>query len=84
MKKEVQRELRQEHHAFVEAILTDNGETASTNKRFWNYVKNRRSDSSGKGTLKVGSELITDPTEKAKALNGHFKSVFTTNQQNQQ
>ena len=84
MKKEVQRELRQEHNAFVEAILTDNGETTSTNKRFWNYVKNRRSDNSGIGTLKVGSKLITDPTEKAEALNQHFKSVFTTNQQNQQ
>ena len=45
------------------------------------YVKYRRSDNSGIGTLKNGSQLITDPTEKAEILNHHFKSVFTTDAQ---
>ena len=81
IKREVQKDLRQEHRAYVENILTDDGESTSTNKRFWNYVKYRRSDNSGIGTLKNGSQLITDPTEKAETLNNHFKSVFTTDSQ---
>jgi hypothetical protein len=61
----------------VENILTEeeNG-TSKTNKKFWAYVKQKRSDNSGVGTLRVNSKLITDPTEKAEALNKQFHSVF--------
>lgn len=78
LKKEVQRELRREHDAHVEGILTDEGaKTTETSKKFWKYVKHKRADSSGIGTLRVGDKLLTNPAEKAEALNNHFKSVFT-------
>ena len=82
-KRIVQRELRQEHRSHVEDILTDDRSTSSTNKRFRNYVKHRRSDNSGIGTLRVGGRLITDPSEKAEALNQQFRSVFNKNPSHQ-
>ena len=77
IRKEIQREFRKEHNKFVENILTgEDDDTSKTSKKFWAYVKQKRSDNSGVGTLRVNSKLITDPTEKAEALNRQFHSVF--------
>lgn len=45
-------------------------------KKFWYYIKHRRLDDSGIGTLRVNSKLVANPTEKAEALNQQFRSVF--------
>ena len=77
LKREVQREFRREHNAYVENILTEEEcDPSQPNKKFGAYVKQKRSDNSGVGTLRVNSRLITDPTQKAEALNHKFHFVF--------
>ena len=65
LKKETQREFRREHNAYVEDLLRgDDTDTSAASKRFWTYVKHKRSDNAGIGTLRANSTLITNPKDK--------------------
>ena len=46
-------------------------------KRFWTYVKNRKTDFIGIAPLKVNGKLFTEPKARAEVLNDQFQSVFT-------
>ena len=47
-------------------------------KPLWHYIKAQRQEHTGISTLKeINGHTITDPAEKANALNEHFKPVFT-------
>ena len=56
-----------------------NSTTSTTNKKpFWQFIKSRRQDVTGTGSLKASDgHCATEPTEKANILNDHFKSVYT-------
>ena len=41
------------------------------------YIKNKKSSSSGVGTLHADGQTAIDPLDKAKMLNDQFSSVFT-------
>ena len=70
LKKYVQRQLRREHREYVHNLLNDPTEETSTiNKRFWTYVKHRRSDCGGLTALRVNNMLVTDSKLNADALN---------------
>ena len=77
LKRECQRQLRREHYRYVENLLTDDENPGCVGKKFWSYLKHKRADSCGIGTLREGDRLITDSTEKAEVLNRQFNSVFT-------
>ena len=48
-------------------------------KPFWRYLKSRRQDNVGIGTLKtMHGVAIADSKDKAELLNEYFYSVFTT------
>ena len=48
-------------------------------KPFWRYLKSRKQDTIGIGTLKtLDGNTVTDPYNKAELLNSHFESVFTS------
>lgn len=79
MKNEVQADLRREQREYVTNILSEEDtNTANKSKKFWTYVKHKRSDNAGIGTLRSNGKLITNPTDKAEALNAQFQSVFST------
>ena len=45
---------------------------------FWQYIKSRRQDSTGIGSLRTPSgNVVTELSDKAEILNNQFKSVFT-------
>ena len=77
LKTEGQRQLRKEHYSYVENLLTDEENTDSVSKKFWSYLKHKRGDTCGIGTLRDGDCLVTDATKKAEVLNRQFQSVFT-------
>ena len=78
LKQSVQRQLHREHRKYVHNLLNDPTEETSTiNKRFWTYVKHRRSDCGGLTALRVNNMLVTDSKLKADALNQQFQSVFS-------
>ncbi|KAK3108693.1 hypothetical protein FSP39_013493 [Pinctada imbricata] len=68
--------------SYIEDILTPEVKEDSTNqgtsKRFWTYVKHKKSDKSGVSPLKQHGKLETDPVKQASLLNEQFKSVFST------
>lgn len=77
-KKKCQCLLRREHNQYVHNLFTDPAESAtSLNKRFWTYVKHRRSEPSGITAIKSANKLLTDPKSMADALNRQFHSVFS-------
>jgi len=48
-------------------------------KPFWRYLKSRKQDTIGIGTLKtLDGNTVIDPYNKAELLNSHFESVFTS------
>ena len=48
----------------------------SITKRFWQYIKAKRKDSSGIPILKSDRKEITDSKQKADILNKQYNSVF--------
>ncbi|MCG8079022.1 MAG: endonuclease/exonuclease/phosphatase family protein, partial [Candidatus Thiodiazotropha taylori] len=79
----VQKMSRQVYWDYIESLITPQQEPDSTStrdsssKRFWTFIKHKRSDTSGIPGLKESGRLETDPVGKANILNRQFKSVFT-------
>ena len=46
-------------------------------KRFWTFIKHKRTNNSGITPLKEHDKLINDPAAQAAVLNRQFQSVFT-------
>ena len=74
-----QYQFRKKHDAYVHRLFTDeqvNKETRS--KRFWTYVKHRRSNAvENISALRDGWKLVTAAEDKANLLNQQFRSVFS-------
>lgn len=77
LKHECRQQLRREHNQYVENLLTDEQNPNCNGKKFWSYLRSKRGDNCGIGTLRDDDKLVTNPTEKAELLNHHFHSVFT-------
>ena len=75
LKKQVQRECRKAHNAYVSKLIDSNG--SSSNKRFWSYIKSKRNDQCEIPSLEKNSQIYTQNADKANLLNDHFSSVFT-------
>ena len=74
IKKTCQRECRKAHNNYVKELVTD--ETPN-NKRLWQYIKSKNTESVTVGELLYDNEVYTDPIDKANILNNQFCSVFT-------
>jgi hypothetical protein len=53
-------------------------EKDNNSKKFWKYIKSRKQDTMGIGTLKNNDVLAETAEQKAEMLNSQFTSVFTT------
>jgi hypothetical protein len=76
LKNTVQRKIRNNYNTYIENGIDPNLDKG--NKRLWGMVKRLKRDSSGVAPLKSGGKLMTDPLDKANALNSQFKSVFNS------
>ena len=79
LKHHVQKELRHAHWTYIENIVTpkQDDDSFSNMKKFWSYIKNKKSDYSGVSSLKQDGRLISDPKQKSNSLNHQFQSVFS-------
>ncbi|KAL8609842.1 hypothetical protein ACOMHN_020677 [Nucella lapillus] len=78
MKRHIQRILRRAYWSFTENLITDSPNSYPTTKRsFWSYIKSQRTEAANVSPLKVDGKLVTDPKDKAKALNAQFQSAFS-------
>jgi len=80
LKSEIQKRLRKQFWNFTEELITvpdDAPDQPQTTKKFWSYVKQKRTEHSGVAPLKVNGKLVTDDREKAEVLNGQFQSAFS-------
>ena len=55
-----------------------NASSQNGSKHLWSYIKSRKKDNIGIGSLHCDGLAYTDSLDKANAYNQHFSSVFTT------
>jgi hypothetical protein len=51
--------------------------TFNSIKKFWTYIKHKKTDDQGISSLKQDGKLITDPIPKANVMNDQLKFVFS-------
>jgi hypothetical protein len=82
LKHETQRQLRKAYWKYVEGIVTPEVDDRAGNrnymKRFWTYIKHKRSDSNTIPLLKADGILHPDSKDKANILNKQFQMAFST------
>ena len=73
--------LRSSHYNYLHNSINSASDTANC-KSFLRYIKSKRQDFTGIGSLKTSNgDIVTEPFDKAEILNNHFKSVFTLEDQ---
>ena len=80
LRNKCQNMIRLAHQQYTENIfnLTDPvDDKLKATKRFWNYVKSKKKDSSSTAPLKENGVLISDAIGKANILNRQYCSVFS-------
>ena len=82
LKRHTQREIRKAYWKYIDSIVSppDNDQTnerPNCMKRFWTFIKHRRSDGRQILPLKSDGTLHFEPTEKADILNGQFQKAFS-------
>ena len=76
VRRSIDRGIRRAYKSYVSDVI--GGSLSSNNtKPFWNFVKTKRQQAFGVGTLNTDNGIAASPKDKADALNRQFKSVFT-------
>jgi len=76
LQKEINLKLKSHHKSYILNLVS----TSNNNKSLWHYLKARKKDDNGIGSLvdPHNGSILTDSFDKATTLNNHFKSVFST------
>ena len=82
LKHQLQKKQRQAYWEYVRSIVTpqDQENEYAGMKRFWTYIKHRRSDNVGVSSLKSEGKLFSHSIDKADILNKQFQSVFSSSE----
>ena len=72
--------MRKAYWSYVESIInpTDDPESHTGRKRFWTFIKHRKTDTVGIKSLCDKGRDVTKPVEIATLLNDNFQAIFTT------
>lgn len=76
LKGTVQREIRNGYNTYIEGVIDPGNDKG--NKKLWGLVKKLRRDGSRVSPLKSNGSILSNPVDKAHALNEQFQSVFNT------
>ena len=78
LKRLFQKRLRHAYWRYAEGLMSDDGENQTTpKKKFWSFIKARRTEAVGVSPLKEAGKLISEPKEQARIMNTQFHSVFS-------
>ena len=79
LKRKTQQEIRRAYWKYIDSIVTPSPdeENPSKCKRFWTFIKHRKSDGNCIPPLKSGGLLHPEPVEKANILNAQFQQAFS-------
>ena len=82
LKQFIQSQSRKAYWDYVEDLITPKDEhfpeeKFSNSKKFYTFLKHKKTDSTGIKTLKKNGSTVTDSEQKADLLNNHFYSVFS-------
>jgi hypothetical protein len=84
LKRQTQKRLRRIFWDYLEKLFTEENfpttpepKSRGLNKKFWSFIKHRRTESCGISPLKDQGKLHTDPQSKAEILNKQFQSAFS-------
>ena len=76
LKRFVQKQCRAAYNNYIADSLNSSSRNGS--KRLWSYIKSKKKDNLGVGSLYCDGQVYTDNLGKANILNRHFSSVYTT------
>ena len=68
-----QKLCRASHDSYVRDLISDD----KSNKKFWSYVKNKRTENVGTSDLVDNHKTIFKPKDKADVFNAQFSKVFS-------
>ena len=74
IKKETQSTCRRTYNYYISNMLSD--DKTSNPKRFWSFIKGKRTESTGVAPLRKGGILHSDTATKTNILNDQLTSVF--------
>ena len=83
-KKAVQKQERQSYWTYINNIIEvgdPDSEQQPKQKRFWNYIKSLRKDTTGVSPLKDNGRLFNTARDKADILSRQYQSVYTKEDQ---
>jgi hypothetical protein len=71
IKHQVQKQLRQSYWKYIENLVTPNEDESTLNniKRFWSYIKSKKTDYNSITSQKQDGKLITNTKQKTSVLN---------------
>ena len=73
IKKLAQKHCRKAHDNYVEDLITCD----KSNKKFWSYIKSKRTENTGISDLNVNNKTVSNPKDKANLFNEQFSKVFS-------
>ena len=82
LKHKIQRDLRTQYWNYIEDLFSPDecGNCYSGMKKFWSFIKHRKTDNNGIAPIKKNGKLLTSAHDRATALNEQFQSVFSKKQ----
>ena len=76
LKRFVQKQCRAAYNSYIADSLNSSSQNGA--KRLWSYIKSKKKDYLGVGSLYCDGQVYNDNLGKANILNHHFSSVYTT------
>jgi hypothetical protein len=77
LRREVQRMMRKCYWEYLNNIFEEEQIQKTANKKFWSYIKHRRTSRSGVSPLRKDGKLFSVPSIQASILNAQFQSAFS-------
>jgi hypothetical protein len=77
LKYSIQKQIRLAYWSYLESVIFSGDSQSNSNKKFYSYVKQNKTENCGVAPLKDKGLTFTDPVDKANILNKQFESVFS-------